>query len=108
MAQAYRGCVSHQRPTQVQSITSAQASLNDDLGPRMRKYLISMSLRTLCFILAVVFSGPLRWVFAAGAILLPYVAVVVANAAPRRQDGPTGYVPDQPALDTKRRDRLGP
>ena len=54
--------------------------MHDDLGLRMKRYLISMSVRTLCFVLAVVFEGPLRWVFIAFAVFLPYVAVVLANA----------------------------
>lgn len=89
------------------TITSAQASLDDDLGPRMRKYLISMSVRTVCFILAVVFDGPLRWVFAAAAVVLPYVAVVVANAGPIRRPEAAGYQPEQRAIDDGGRDRLG-
>jgi hypothetical protein len=92
----------------VHTITSAQSSLDDDLGPRMRKYLISMSVRTLCFILAVVFDGPLRWVFAAAAVVLPYVAVVVANAGPKHQTGAGGYVPEQRAIDDGGRGRLDP
>ncbi len=107
-ARAYRsGVARHQRPAQVHTITSAQASLDDDLGPRMRKYLISMSVRTVCFILAVAFQGPLRWVFAAAAIVLPYVAVVVANAGPRRRPGAQGYRPEQRAVDDGGRGRLG-
>lgn len=38
-----------------------------------------MSIRVLC-VLAMLFArGPWLWVFAAGAIVLPYIAVVVAN-----------------------------
>ncbi|GAB3594254.1 hypothetical protein GCM10027446_17820 [Angustibacter peucedani] len=90
------------------TITSAQASLDDDLGPRMRKYLVSMSVRTVCFVLAVVFEGPLRWVFAAAAVVLPYVAVVVANAGPRRQPGAEAFERETRALDDGGRGRLGP
>jgi hypothetical protein len=50
----------------------------------MKRYLISMSVRTVCFILAVVFDGWLRWTMAAGAIVLPYIAVVMANAGPSK------------------------
>ena len=40
-----------------------------------------MTLRTLCFVGAVaVGPGILRWVLIAGAVFLPYVAVVLANA----------------------------
>jgi len=48
----------------------------------VRHYAITMGIRTVCFILmAVVY--PVGWwtfVFAAGAIFLPYLAVVSANA----------------------------
>jgi hypothetical protein len=37
-------------------------------------------IRTLCFILMVIFPSPWRWIFLAGALFLPYVAVIVANA----------------------------
>ena len=39
-----------------------------------------MGIRVVCIVLAVVVSGPLRWVFIVGAIVLPYVAVLIANA----------------------------
>ena len=46
----------------------------------MKKYLISMSIRTACFIGAVLAPSPYRWFLIAGAVLLPYFAVVIANA----------------------------
>ena len=39
-----------------------------------------MTIRFVCVILAVLVKGWLMWVFFAGAILLPYFAVVIANA----------------------------
>lgn len=66
-------------------ITSARASRSDDIRRRQQRYLLSMGIRTVCFVLAVVTSGPLRWVFFAGALVLPYIAVVVANASTRRE-----------------------
>jgi hypothetical protein len=62
------------------SITSAPKSLKSDLASRQRRYLISMIIRTLCFLLTVVLPSPYRWFALAGAMFLPYVAVVVANA----------------------------
>ena len=64
----------------VHKITAARPSLSDDIRSRQFRYLVSMSIRTACFVLAIVTSGPLRWVFFAGAVVLPYVAVVLANA----------------------------
>ncbi len=46
----------------------------------MRRYLIAMGLRGVCFVLAIVASGWLRWAFVVGAVVLPYIAVVLANA----------------------------
>ncbi|MEI6216596.1 MAG: DUF3099 domain-containing protein [Actinomycetes bacterium] len=68
-----------QEPEMV-SITTAQESLSIDQSIRARRYFISMMIRTLCFILTVVLPSPYRWVALLGAVLLPYVAVVVANA----------------------------
>lgn len=47
---------------------------------RTRKYLLSMGIRTICFVGAIVAHGWLRWVLVAGAVGLPYLAVVIANA----------------------------
>ncbi len=64
----------------------------------MRRYLLSMGTRTLCFVLAVVLTGPARWVCVVLAVILPYVAVVVANATNRRRIDVLGSVrPDDPA-----------
>ena len=71
---------------QVYRISAAPHSHSDDLSSRMTRYLISMAIRTACVVLAVVVDGPLRWVFAAGAIGLPYIAVVMANAGNRPRD----------------------
>ncbi len=46
-----------------------------------------MGIRLACLPLAVVTSGWLRWFFIAGAVVLPYIAVVVANAASRPAPG---------------------
>ena len=64
----------------VYDITSAQKSLSSDQPGRQRRYFISMMVRTACFILAVVLPSPYRWIALFGAVVLPYIAVVVANA----------------------------
>lgn len=69
-------------------ITTAQSSAADDIAGRQRRYLISMAIRTACVIGAVaVGPGLLRWLLVAGAVLLPYVAVVFANAGNQKDDG---------------------
>lgn len=47
----------------------------------MRRYMWTMVIRVSCFILMAVVTpyGWYTWVFAAGAIFLPYIAVIVAN-----------------------------
>jgi len=62
------------------AITDAQPGLSEDQAGRQRRYFISMMIRTVCFILAVVLPSPYRWVALVGAVTLPYIAVVVANA----------------------------
>lgn len=49
----------------------------------MRNYAITMTIRMLCFALAVLITpySWYTWLFAVGAIFLPYVAVVIANAS---------------------------
>lgn len=85
----------------VVSITGARTSLADDVSARTRRYLISMTIRTVCFVGAVIASGPLRWFLVACAILLPYIAVVMANAGRESgpSDGPEPVPPqDRPSL----------
>ena len=79
-------------------VTTAPVSRADELAGRQRRYLISMAIRTACFVGAVVADGWLRWVLVAGAVLLPYAAVVVANAEGRRDDG---YQLDDPGPATR-------
>jgi len=65
---------------EVHDITTAQQGLSDDLPGRQRRYLISMLVRTAFFIAAVFVPNPYRWVCLIGALILPYFAVVMANA----------------------------
>ena len=46
-----------------------------------------MTIRTLCFVGAVLVDGWLRWVLVVGAFILPYIAVVMANSAAPRIEG---------------------
>jgi type III secretory pathway component EscV len=66
--------------TPVHTITGAQRALSKEQSDRTRRYLISMGIRTACVIAAIIVPGWPRWVFIAGAVILPYLAVVVANA----------------------------
>ena len=69
-------------------ITTARKSVPDDQAVRVRGYVISMSIRIVCFLLAVVTTGWLRWTFVVGALLIPYFAVVFANGGREPNDDP--------------------
>jgi len=71
---------------EVHRITDAGAALSDDQAGRTRRYLISMGIRTLCFVGAVLAPSPWRWILVVGAVCLPYVAVIAANAGRERSD----------------------
>jgi len=67
------------------AVTGLPASLRDDQDVRMRRYLVSMIIRTVCFLLAVVAIvlfhwTVVGWILVVAAVVLPYVAVVMANA----------------------------
>ena len=76
-------------------ITTVASGREEDIARRQRNYLISMSIRVVCFLAAVaLFDGWMRWALMAAAIFLPYLAVVFANGEDQRQepfdlDGPT-------------------
>lgn len=60
-------------------ITDAAPPASDDLSARQRRYLVSMAIRVACFIALVVTPSPWRWLFLAGAAVIPPVAVLFAN-----------------------------
>ena len=67
-----------------QSITSLPRSPQDDRRSRMIQYTVAMSIRVVCIVLCLFVRGWWLLLPAAGAILLPYVAVVLANASSSR------------------------
>jgi Protein of unknown function (DUF3099) len=77
-------------------ITTASRSRSDDIAARQRRYLISMGIRTVCFVLGVVFIGHwFGWAFIIASFVLPYIAVVMANAGSTLDDGgPEPFRPD--------------
>lgn len=69
-------------------ITTAPSNRDEEISARQRRYVFSMAIRTVSFVAAIaVGPGWLRWVLVAAAVLLPYVAVVMANATASRSDG---------------------
>jgi hypothetical protein len=63
-----------------QSITTVGQSPELERKSRMVKYLIAMTIRVICIVSAIFVEGWLMWLCFAGAIFLPYFAVVIANA----------------------------
>ncbi|WP_308072660.1 DUF3099 domain-containing protein [Streptomyces bambusae] len=91
--------------SEVFRITGARQGLQEDVRGRQRRYVISMGIRTLSVILTVVLWNVERHVavvtLIAGA-LLPYVAVVIANAGRESAPSlPSHFIPApvRPALD---------
>jgi hypothetical protein len=71
-------------------ITGARQSLADDVRGRQRRYVISMSVRTVSVVLAAVLWNVERHVAVVAlvlGILLPYISVVIANAG--RENAPS-------------------
>lgn len=68
-------------PPNAPSATSLPRSPHDEEGARVRKYAITMGIRMACFVLMVVITpyGWYTWVLGTGAVVLPYIAVVLAN-----------------------------
>lgn len=69
-------------------ITTAGEGPQADLARRQRKYVIAMTIRTLCFVAAAA-TGAAGWhwvwpFFIAGAVFLPGFAVVIANVEDTR------------------------
>jgi hypothetical protein len=73
----------HHRPD-VAVVTTAGRSHSDDISLRQRRYLMTQSVRMVCVVLAVALPVPVFWkaVFIAGAVVLPWFGVVMANAGP--------------------------
>ncbi|MFW6092288.1 MAG: DUF3099 domain-containing protein [Actinomycetota bacterium] len=85
----------------IQSVTTAHAGRSADLQARQRRYLAMMAIRIACVPFAIIVEGWARWIFIAGAVVLPYIAVVVANAVNRPRAGTLTPVEtgEQPALE---------
>ncbi|MEU6086274.1 DUF3099 domain-containing protein [Streptomyces sp. NPDC047085] len=77
----------HGGSVQVFRITGARAGLAEDVRGRQRRYVISMTIRTISVILAASLWNVERYVAIVALVLgglLPYVAVVIANAGRER------------------------
>ncbi|WP_079054072.1 DUF3099 domain-containing protein [Streptomyces graminilatus] len=81
---------------QVFRITGARQGLTDDVRARQRRYVISMSVRTVAVILSAVLWNVERHVAIVALVLgfvLPYISVVIANAGRENAPGlPSTFV----------------
>lgn len=73
-------------------ITTASISQSEDIWSREKRYLVTMGVRTLCFVVAVIvfLTGLPVWLsfsFLGASLFLPYVAVVMANAGATHDPG---------------------
>jgi Flp pilus assembly protein TadB len=80
-------------------VTTAGISARDERRTRERRYLITMAVRVVAFVVAVVFTtGWIRVIAVTLALVLPWVAVVMANAPTKRtgQVSPSLYRGEHP------------
>lgn len=99
-----------QSNVQVFRITGARQGLDEDVRGRQRRYVISMSVRTVSVILAATLWNVERHVAVVALVLglvLPYIAVVIANAG--RENAPSlpstfVNVPTRPMIAPPRED----
>lgn len=81
------------KTVKVHRISRVRRSLVDDQRERMKRYYLSMGIRTGCFLGAVAVEGVWRWLLLGGAVLLPMVAVVLANASRENTSSGVSYLP---------------
>lgn len=78
----------------VYTVTEAHRPLSEDVHYRERRYLLSMGIRTVCVLIAVLLAGHVPvWALLLpiiGAVVLPYISVVFANGGrePENTGGP--------------------
>jgi hypothetical protein len=95
-----------QRDAQVHLVTTARRPHSEEISGRTRRYLISMGIRTVCLVLAIfVLGGWLRLIAIAAAIVLPWFAVVLANAGPViGEESPEYVTASRPELEERKPD----
>ncbi len=83
-------------------ITTARPDPRQEQADRQRRYLITMGIRLVLFVAAIALwpvIGGWSVLVACISLVLPWVAVVAANAGPRRVfEDPSLYRPERPAI----------
>jgi Flp pilus assembly protein TadB len=80
-------------------VTTAPISPAVERRARERRYLITMGVRVVAFVVAIIFAtGWIRVIAIILALVLPWVAVIAANAGPKRTVGerPSLYAGERP------------
>lgn len=94
----------------VYTVTDAHRPLSEDVGYRQRRYLLSMGIRTVCVLIAVLLAGHVPvWALMfpiVGAVVLPYVSVVFANGG--REPENTGQLDSEGWQGTDQKSISGP
>ena len=102
----------------VYTVTDARRPMSEDIGNRERRYLITMGIRTLCFVLSIIFAvtlpGAGKFLALAAlvaAVVLPYIAVIFANGG-REPDSAARFAPYEPESEAQKpisgsRDQIG-
>ena len=95
--------MSSSRQAPVQSLTGARTGHAEERRARFRRYVVMMSVRVVCLLVAALVPMPL-WavgILLVGAILLPWLAVQVANGgAVEPERGPDARLSAEPDLET--------
>jgi predicted tellurium resistance membrane protein TerC len=92
------------RKSSEQSVTSLPPSPDDDRRARFRRYTIAMVVRLACFILCFFVQGWWLILPVLAALILPYVAVVLANTGSGKSGAPV-IAPGSLALPAPSADR---
>lgn len=66
---------------EVHSISNAAVAHSTDMRKRMIQYGLAMGIRMVCLVLIFVVDGWFKLLMVAGAVFLPWVAVVIANGS---------------------------
>lgn len=64
---------------EVHTITNAAEAHSEEMRQRMRKYALTMGIRMVCLVLIFVVDGWFKIIPVVGAVVLPWVAVMIAN-----------------------------
>ena len=78
----------------VVTITQVPESRSEDSARRNRNYIIAMGIRTACFLSLFIVPGVWRLLPLAGAVVLPVLAVMFANAIDLKRPDPVLFDED--------------